>query len=189
MGTIATLLRLSIPDHIPLGSSVSLETLSQLTSIDLDLLTRLIRYAISTGFLTEPEPGLIRHNALSAACTRDPNMRDSALWNVIVGAPGAIKMYESLQLDPTGRDNTKAGLSVAMEERGETRGTMWDYHALHPEDEVRFNNAMASTETVSVHACEHVVRGFDWSQVKTVVDVSHITSTLSCLGLHILMRS
>jgi len=99
-------------------------------------------------------------------------MRDSALWNVIVGAPGAIRMYESLQLDPTGRDNTKTGLSVAMEERGETRGTMWDYHALHPEDEVRFNNAMASTETVSIHACEHVVRGFDWSKVGTVVDVS-----------------
>lgn len=172
LGTIATLLRLRIPEHIPIGSAVSLQTLSQLTFIDIDLLTRLIRYAISTGFLTEPEPGLIRHNALSAATARDHNMRDSALWNVIVGAPGGIKMYEALQLDPTGRNNTKTGLSVAMEERGEPRGTMWDYHALHPEDEMRFNNAMASTETVSVHACEHVVRGFDWSKVKTVVDVS-----------------
>lgn len=171
LGTIATIIRLRILEYIPPGGAMTLHNLSQLTNINEEVITRIIRYAISTGFLSERVPGLISHTAASSACARDPNTRDSVLWNINVATPGSIKLYEALQLDPTGRDGTKTGLSVAMGERGEKMGTMWDYHAAHPEHEREFNNAMVSTESVSVQAPEHVARGFDWSKVESVVDV------------------
>lgn len=65
-----------------------------------------------------------------------------------------------------------------MGERGEKMGTMWDYHAAHPENEREFNNAMVSTESISVQAPEHVARGFDWGKVESVVDVSCSTPPL-----------
>jgi hypothetical protein len=88
-----------------------------------------------------------------------------------VATPVAIKLFESLQLDPSGKDETKTGVSVAMAEPGKPLPTLWDYHATHPNEERQFDNAMASTQSISIYECKHIARGFDWNKVQTIVDV------------------
>lgn len=59
-----------------------------------------------------------------------------------------------------------------MAEPGKPRGTMWDYHANHPDVAGQFQNYMASMPSMYVYDSGHLTQGFDWTQVNTIVDVS-----------------
>ncbi|KAF3481935.1 O-methyltransferase [Arthroderma uncinatum] len=201
LNTIGTMIKLGVPQRIPLGGSVSLSSLAEHAQVEEGLFTRLVRYSISSGFLSEKTPGQISHNSASSVCVRDPKTTDSLISNINVANPASVKMVESLKLNPAGNDGTKAPLSLAFPRHSadgvEQLGSMWDFLREHPEEEVRFHNSMAATYSSSIYSCEHVVRGFDWAQVKTIVDVGgseghvsmaivnsypHIKSTVQDLG-------
>ncbi|RJE20228.1 o-methyltransferase [Aspergillus sclerotialis] len=171
LGTISTVIRLHVLEYIPIGGTASFEELSSKTGIEKQLLTRLIRYSISAGFLSEQPPGHVRHNSVSSACLRDPNTHDHNLWNINCATPASLKLFESLQLDPTGTDGAKTGFSIAMAGPGKPLGTIWDYHANHPDVARQFQNYMASMPSMYVYDSRHLTQGFDWTQVKTIVDM------------------
>lgn len=109
---------------------------------------------------------------------RDQNTTDGIISNLNVANPASVKMVEALKINPDGSDGAKTPLSVAFAKSSPNGGThlgsMWDFLCDHPEEEVRFHNSMAATHSTSIYSCEHVARGFDWNQVKTVVDVSFL---------------
>ncbi|EGE02689.1 O-methyltransferase [Trichophyton equinum CBS 127.97] len=200
LNTIGTMIKLGVPQQIPRNGSVSLSSLAQYAQVDEQLFTRLVRYSIAVGFLSEKTPGQISHNSASSVCVRDQNTTDSILSNLNVANPASVKMVEAIKLNPAGTDGSKTPLSVAFAKSSngaEKLGTMWDFLRDHPEEEVRFHNSMAATHSTSIYSCEHVARGFDWNQVKTVVDVGgseghvsmaivnsypHIKSTVQDIG-------
>lgn len=169
------MIKLGIPQSIPLGGSVSISSLAQTAQVEQQLLTRLVRYSIAAGFLSEKTPGHISHNSASSVCVRDENITDSIVSNLNVANPASVMMVEALKLNAAGTDAAKTPLSVAFAKSADgvgQLGSMWDFLRDHPGEEVRFHNSMAATHSTSIYSCEHVARGFDWNQVKTVVDVS-----------------
>ena len=56
---------------------------------------------------------------------------------------------------------------------------VWDYYANNPKAERVFRYYMALTRSITVHSLGHVVRAFDWGQVKTVVDVKPYFTVLA----------
>ncbi|EME80695.1 uncharacterized protein MYCFIDRAFT_198855 [Pseudocercospora fijiensis CIRAD86] len=78
---LEALLRMGVPQQVPLQGTIPLTDLATLLHADLDILTRLVRFAITNGIFIEDSEGYIGHSAASATLAWNGNLRDVAQHN------------------------------------------------------------------------------------------------------------
>ncbi|PWY92199.1 putative O-methyltransferase [Aspergillus heteromorphus CBS 117.55] len=171
VGTVKALVKLGIPQLIPLGESRSYKQLAEATNVSVALLQRLVRFARVCGFLSEDQDGRVKHNAMSAVFVKDERAANGAIWNLEVPFNASTKMHESLQLDPQGQDPHACAVSVAYQTEGAARPSLWDINERIPGLDQKFHDLMISSSASSLESLEHVVRGGDWENIGSVVDV------------------
>lgn len=128
-------------------------------------MARLCRYAIVCGFLQEPEPGHVGHNACSSIFLRDAESAEGFEWNFNVAYSSAGKMYDAFELDQTGLEPKACPLSVAMKEEDGPYEDMWEYYKRVPEDGQRFHSMMSSLTRMVIWSAEHAVTGYEWGKL------------------------
>lgn len=172
IGVLRTVVKLGLPTMIPLESSVSYADLATQTKVSVSVLQRLIRFAITTGVFTETDSGeSVKHNAMSSIFVKDLPSADGMAWVLEMGLRSSTKIYEATRLDGTGQDPKKVATSIEYGGGGNELPSLWEVHAKNPDLDRGFNNVMLSQSISPSYSVKHVVNSFDWTKVKTVVDV------------------
>ncbi|KAI0434443.1 hypothetical protein F5Y09DRAFT_328316 [Xylaria sp. FL1042] len=90
---------------IPLGESVSIKDIADLTGVSEAQLSRIVRITALAGFLREPMPGAISHTALSARFVTQYSFLDAAMFLAETGVPIALQTSAATRLQGRlGRD-------------------------------------------------------------------------------------
>lgn len=82
---------------IPLRHSVPIKDISDLAGVPEAQLCRIARMTMAFGFLCEPQPGRLSHNALSAAFVTNPSLLDAVMFLAGTATPSALKMAANTQ--------------------------------------------------------------------------------------------
>ncbi|KID84420.1 hypothetical protein MGU_08382 [Metarhizium guizhouense ARSEF 977] len=82
---------------IPLRHSVPIKDISDLAGVPEAQLCRIARMTMAFGFLCEPQPGRLSHNALSAAFVTNPSLLDAVMFLAGIATPSALKMAANTQ--------------------------------------------------------------------------------------------
>ncbi|GKZ23278.1 hypothetical protein AbraIFM66951_003146 [Aspergillus brasiliensis] len=170
IGTIRTLAKLEIPSMIPLGGSKTYAELASQSKVSVEVLKRLICFANTCGFLLIDDKGNVRHNSMSSIFVRDQQAAGGASWTMEVYSKASPQMYESLQLSPSGEDPAACAVSLAYQ-TGNFRPTLWEINAQNPTLDRQFHELMAASCASSIESIEHVVNGYDWKDINSLVDV------------------
>ncbi|KAI2781020.1 putative O-methyltransferase [Daldinia loculata] len=111
--------RLRIPEHVPLGSSISTQELAAAIRIPEPLLARIVRYGIANGIFIEESPNVIRHSASSAALVQNPHLSNIVrfgaedLGKIMMKIPDAVVLKRD---DPAHAPHTAFNLAYDTEE-------------------------------------------------------------------------
>ncbi|KAB8230798.1 O-methyltransferase-domain-containing protein [Aspergillus alliaceus] len=170
IGTIRALVKLGIPSMIPLGESKSYHELASMSDVSVDVLKRLIGLARVCGFLAVDDQGNVKHNAMSSIFVKNQQASGGAAWTMEVYSKSSPEIYESLRLSPKGDDPRACAVSLAYQ-KGDVRPTLWEINARSPTLDRQFHELMASSCSSSVESVEHIVNGFDWESISSLVDV------------------
>ncbi|KAL4887519.1 hypothetical protein BJY04DRAFT_212555 [Aspergillus karnatakaensis] len=82
---------------IPLTGSVPIKDVADLAGVPESHLSRVIRMTATAGFLHEPQPGHVAHNALSGPFVTKPSYLDAAMFLAGTAAPAALQMPAATQ--------------------------------------------------------------------------------------------
>ncbi|KAI3337281.1 S-adenosyl-L-methionine-dependent methyltransferase [Xylariaceae sp. AK1471] len=138
--------RYAISTMVPLGSQVSFREIASKTGLSEQMVSRLIRHAITMRIFCEPKPGLVAHTKASKMLV-NPVTRD---W-LSVGTeeiwPAALK-----------------GFALA----NHCSESIYDILGKSPERAARFANAMSVYATGPGYHPRHTVDHFDWTSLGQV---------------------
>lgn len=177
MGTIQVLIQLGVPDKVPLQDSITYEGLAAMIPISSELLQRMVRLAALAGFLVEDESSAVRHSAMSAVFLCDPSMGDTSRMFFDIDMRAYSFFGDSVRRDPTGL-NIRDGPTALAFQQGSgdhvTRPTIWEIMESNPVQSARFHATMQALGAFPSHLLRHVLTAFDWSKIRTLVDVIHL---------------
>jgi hypothetical protein len=91
---------------IPLAQTVAVQDVADVSGVPFQQLLRLIRTTATTGFLHEPQPGLVKHTPLSAQFVKKPFLTDAVTFLSNTALPAALQMGKATRLQ-TQLANTK----------------------------------------------------------------------------------
>lgn len=173
IGTIQTLIRLEVPDQVPLTGSIPYDALVKKlkTPVDPELLQRLIRFTRLVGFLDEDAEGAVKHSPMSAIFVNDPDTAGQARFMADFGIRPCSFIYESIKLDPSGEAARQGPLALMAREPGAREGpTFFEVLEKDPVNRKRWHDGMAVHNDSMVR---HVAGAYDWGTVQSLVDVSY----------------
>jgi len=161
---IYVLAKLRIPDHLKTGALVA-EELAELTGTHAPTLYRLMRTLAGYGFLSEDSEGRFSLTALGAALQSDApgHMRS---WVLFIAGPTSWRAFGELL------HSVKTGEEAVQKVHGKR---YFDLITDMPEETRFFNEAMIATFGTEPQA---VAAAYDFSQVRTLVDVGGGTGNL-----------
>jgi 6-hydroxytryprostatin B O-methyltransferase len=155
---------------VPSGTTISLPDLAAATGLDEDVLTRTVRYAITNGIFSEPEPGQIAHTATSATLAKNKNLHDMTVFNsgfstrIVVSLADTLKAQQEKQ--PTAPEE-----AFNLSYPGYVN--LFDYMGKHPDASQGYFNYLDGRSQLPRYAVGNVVQSWDWASVGsgTIVDV------------------
>lgn len=150
---------------------MSYDELASKLEVSKELLERLIRFAITCGFLAEDESGFVKHNALSSVFLKDERAAEAFAFNYEVNVNASTKIYEALKLSSDGTDPSKVPLSVAFKQENHLP-TLWEINGQNPTLGKGFHSLMALSSTQPEQSMEHAATSFDWNKINHLADVS-----------------
>ncbi|KAM4055566.1 o-methyltransferase [Hirsutella rhossiliensis] len=171
VGTIQTLIRLEVPDHVPSTGSITYDALVKKLKrpVAPGLLQRLIRFARLAGFLDEDAEGAVKHSPMSAVFVSDPDYAGQARFMADFGIRPCSFLYESMALDPSGEVTRLGPLALMAREPGACEGpTFFEVLEKDPVNRNRWHDGMAVHNESMVR---HVANAYDWDAVKSLIDV------------------
>ncbi|KAI1473079.1 putative O-methyltransferase [Daldinia caldariorum] len=110
---------LRIHEHVPLGSSISIQELAAAVRIPEQLLARIVRYGIANGVFVEERSNVIRHSASSALLVQNPHLPDiirfaaGFLGNIVKKIPEAVLLKRD---DPAHAPDSAFNLAYGTDE-------------------------------------------------------------------------
>ena len=155
---------------MPVSGLISYEELASQAHVPLTQLKSIVRMASISGFLAEPEAGMVSHSATSHLLAKDQSFMDWAVWLTEYSVPTALKTVEATEKWGETQAKDQTAFSLAMKKQM----SFFDYLREEPGMAKMFSSYMrnvASTEGVSF---THLANGFDWKNLgpgSTVVDV------------------
>ena len=153
---IGVLVRRGVPDYLDKGPLPASE-LAKLAGMDALSLTRALRAVVAFGAFQEVSPGVFANNPVSNLFLNRPGgLRNMALH---YSSEHFLKSATALS------HSVVTGQSATTHVFGES---FWEYMRQHPEENETFNRALAE-----LRGDEHreIADAYDWTGVKTVVDV------------------
>jgi hypothetical protein len=149
--------QLGIADALAAGPKTS-NALAAAVGADPSALSRVLRMLASIGVFAQVSPGRFGLTPLGETLRSDApgSLRDFAIAETAFG-----------HWQPWGRliDSVRTGQRATRETLGRE---IWDWYAQHPDEAAYFNAAMGN---VSAIAASEVIRVYDFSKARTVVDV------------------
>ncbi|KAF8860485.1 S-adenosyl-L-methionine-dependent methyltransferase [Acephala macrosclerotiorum] len=169
LACIRWLCHFSIPSHLPVQGSVPYTEIANAAKVPELQLRRISRMAITSGFLSEPSPGMLAHSSTSAPFANQQGLVDWALLLAELSAPTAQKMVEVTErYGGTSKKN-----ETAFNIQHNTDLPYFDYFGQLPMLRARFASYMKTVGSFPGTNIKHLIHGFDWASLgeATVVDV------------------
>jgi 6-hydroxytryprostatin B O-methyltransferase len=135
---------------------------------------RTVRYAISNGVFTEPEPGKIAHSVASATLAKNKNLHDMTDFNAGFSSRIIISLADALEAQHKKVSNPpEAAFNVSYP----GYVNLFDYMGKNPEASQGYFNYLDGRSQLPRYAVGNVVKAWDWAGVGsgTVVDVGQCT--------------
>jgi 6-hydroxytryprostatin B O-methyltransferase len=182
VATISALTQLGVPDKIPLEGFVSYQNLAQSVQISPRLLKRLVRFAVTVGFLIEDGTGAVGHSAMSAVFIRDPATAGGTRFMCNVGMRGHPYLKDSILMDPTGCNNRVGPTALAFEKDSGEQGIRPITTELieHPDHSADWQSLILAWNSYPSHSLRHLPNAFDWSKIRKLVAVSCFRNCIPC---------
>jgi len=127
---------------------------------------RLLRYAMTFHVFQEPHPGSVTHTTASAALT-NKSMNDWAASVCNDVWPAAQRTVDALQKWPASQDPSHTGFCLATN----STEPMYKQLSSSPEKAQRFAGMMDAYTAAHPHETAHLLAGFEWGGVRSVVDI------------------
>ena len=196
---LAVVLRFSLPQLVPLDSSISARELAIAANLPEDIVNRTMRYAVGNGIFFEgPKTGMFKHNASSALLARNEHLRNIAVEGTTELSYILLRLADALELQQQARKQQKmvngsrgmedgvllspedipaAAFNVAYPEYH----NVFDWLSKNPESAGRYHRYMSGRHNTPRWEIGNLISAYDWASVKdqTVVDVS-----TSCIALY-----
>lgn len=99
---------------VPLHSSIPISELADLAMIPETLLSRVIKFTATSGFLFEVQPDQIAHTTLSAKFVSDLSFFDAIMFVAESGAPTALQMAAATERKGKRKGSNDSAFSVAF---------------------------------------------------------------------------
>jgi hypothetical protein len=168
-----------IPQAVPLsGSEISFPDLASKTNLDVDFITRIIRFATTNRIFVETRPGYIAHTAASLVLAKDELLQANLHQNLDIAWPAAAKLNEVVEegMHLTGDPN-----QTAFNKAFGTELDLWGWMSLeeNAEKKRRFHWAMESHTKGWNYTVKHLVEdSVRWEEIgkeEVVVDVRKLS--------------
>lgn len=162
----------NIFSSVPPDSSITYTALSKSVSLDVSILRRLIRHAMTLGYFNDHN-GEVSHSSSSALLLRRPSKLPVLAFMSTIGYKSMTGMLEALMQWPGSQDPAHTGFSAAYGVGGQEG--MFEYLERDREMSDIYVGAMAALADSPGMGKSFIVEGFDWETLgsgATVVDVS-----------------
>ncbi|KAI2601754.1 sterigmatocystin 8-O-methyltransferase [Hypoxylon sp. NC1633] len=143
--------RYGIANLVPLGGHTSFAELAKQTGLEDQMITRLLRHAMTMRIFREPEPGQVAH-------TKASKLIASSHMNAWLKI-GTHEMWPAATKEPN-----QTGFSLS---RNSTQ-SIYDFVGSSPERGSQFAEAMAIWASRPDYAPSHAVNGYDWAALSRV---------------------
>ncbi|KAI0023442.1 sterigmatocystin 8-O-methyltransferase [Xylariomycetidae sp. FL0641] len=156
--------RYGIANLVPLGGHVSYAELAKQTGLEDQMITRLLRHAMTMRVFCEPETGQVAH-------TKASKLIASSHMNAWLGIgtnemwPAATKMLDALEKWPRSQEPNQTGFSLSKN----SPQSIYDFVGSTPERGAQFAKAMAIWASRPDYAPSHAVNGYDWASLSSSV--------------------
>ena len=169
---LGTVSRFEIPSKVPLGATIKLSKLSRKTGLPKSELARTIRYAITRGLFTEPEPEVFGHSAASATLAKNKSLSDTTVFNsgfstrIVVCLADALWAKHGLE-SPSAPD-------AAFNDSFPGYVNLFEYMDRSPEQSREYFNYLDGRSQLPRYTATNVSKSWDWKFIGsgTIVDVS-----------------
>jgi len=164
------LCRYDIPMLVPLNGVIGYTELATAARVPVKTLKSVVRMAICDGFLSEQTPNAVGHSRLSAQFSRNPALKDWAMFLAEASAPMALKLTDATDKWGETAIKTETAFNLAMN----SDLPFFDYLSQSEKLTKRFAGYMKSVTATQGTAIDHLLKGFDWAGLgdAKVVDVS-----------------
>jgi 6-hydroxytryprostatin B O-methyltransferase len=165
-------LRFDIAQAIPADGSISAEDLASKVGLPLDILNRVVRYAITNGIFREPSKGKYAHSNISAYVAKNEHVRDIASIATQELSIMNLNLAEALtQQKATGGKSPAAAFNIAYPDFA----TAFEFIGSDPGRGQRYHKYLAGRTQQPLWDVEHLVSSWNWAEKigsGTLVDVS-----------------
>ncbi|KAK8093353.1 hypothetical protein PG997_000038 [Apiospora hydei] len=159
--------RYNIAAHVPLHGETTFKAISEATGLDLDDVTRFIRLAAGWHIFHEVPKDAIVHTAASRQLVGDPNLK-AWIENIAVEFwPSLARTVDSTQRWPGSQEPNESGYSLGHN----TNDSPFDVIMRDPVRQQRFNDVQSFSHRHSSFSLDHLLKNFDFGDVRTLVDV------------------
>ncbi|EPE26281.1 S-adenosyl-L-methionine-dependent methyltransferase [Glarea lozoyensis ATCC 20868] len=152
--------RFRIASLIPPGGTKSFAEIASQTPLSEQMVTRILRQAMSMRIFCEPEPGMVGHTKASRILV-DPVTNDwlgagtEELW------PAATKVVDALEKWPGSEEPSETGFCLA----NNTTDSIYAFLGANPTRAARFGNAMVAYSKKPEFSPAYLTDHFDWSSL------------------------
>jgi hypothetical protein len=155
------LVHLNVLEHIPLTGSIQYDQLASTAEVPVAQLKSVARMAMTSGFLQEPELGVIAHSPFSALLVQDQGFMDWARFLTEYSVPSAYKFPEATTQWGTTEAKDQTAFSLAMNKQM----PFFDYLGEEPGMAKVFANYMRNVASTEGIKFDHLLSGFDWNKL------------------------
>ncbi|KAI0148064.1 sterigmatocystin 8-O-methyltransferase [Hypoxylon sp. NC0597] len=154
--------RYGITSLVPVGGHISFAELAKQTGLEDQMITRLLRHAMTMRIFREPEPGQVAHTKASKSIASSHmnawlRIGTHEMW------PAATKMLDAVEKWPGSQEPNQTGFSLSQN----STQSIYDFVGSTPERGSQFAEAMAVWASRPDYAPSHAVNGYDWAALSS----------------------
>ncbi|KAI3317134.1 sterigmatocystin 8-O-methyltransferase [Xylariaceae sp. AK1471] len=157
---IDAICRFHFADIVPSGGQVSFTEIAKSTGLDEQLVTRLLRHAMSMHIFKEPEPGMVAHTNISKYFTL-PYVNDWLSFGAREGWPAATRMLDAIQKWPSSEESNNTGFSLV----NNTDKSIFEVLSADHARAMRLASAVKAHNHFPGYAATDVPKLYDWASL------------------------
>jgi len=172
---LAVLVHFDIPQAIPFGSSITGTKVAAKVGLPEDIVLRILRFAVTSGYFVEEPAGSFWHNSVSARLAHSKPLRDIALTSTHELLQIFTKLPDALDLLKNSKDGEKPALAFDVAFPGYQKG-IFEFVQKNPVAAQHYHAFQSGKVQTSRWSQRNIAEGWDWAAVGsgTIVDVSLI---------------
>ncbi|KAI0167593.1 S-adenosyl-L-methionine-dependent methyltransferase [Pestalotiopsis sp. NC0098] len=160
--------RYKLAQHVPVdGSETTFEDIAKAAGVGVKDVTRFLRVAMGRHVFAEPRKGAVKHTAASRILLQNP-LLEAWLMNIAEEfSPSLTRTVDATVQWPGSEEPNESGYSLSHN----TNENPFDVIKKDPQRQQRFIDAMSYSHIHDSYSIDHLLRAYDFSSAKTIVDV------------------